>query len=293
VFVAANQLRMDLAALLMAILLGGLQFFGLSMLGPANSPTDAILSISGFSQTVVITLIALFVITRGLEKSGITHWMARQILALGGKSESRLIALFTALTAFLSLFMNNLAAGALVLPSAMEASRRTGIRPSKLLIPVAYGSLLGGAATYFTSANIIMSDLLRIAHPPQAPLNILDFTPTGGLIALAGILLFGLMGKRLLPDRQPAAEQAVARQTGSELEDIYQISERLWEAHIREDSPVIDKTLGMSELGRNWGITVAAIQRGHENFVLPSSDQKIHRDDVLFLLLGGKKRSPD
>ena len=110
--------------------------------------------------------------------------------------------------------MNNLAAAALVLPGALEVSRRTGIRPSKLLIPVAYGSLLGGAATYFTTANIIVSDLLRIANPPQTPLHILDFTPTGGLIAMAGILFLGLFGKRLLPDRQPPAEPRPATQTG-------------------------------------------------------------------------------
>ena len=100
--------------------------------------------------------------------------------------------------------MNNLAAGALLLPSALEAARRTGIKPSKLLIPVAYGSLLGGVATYFTTANIIVSDLLTIAKPPQARLGMLDFTPTGGLIALAGIAFLALFGKRLLPDREPS-----------------------------------------------------------------------------------------
>jgi Na+/H+ antiporter NhaD/arsenite permease-like protein len=214
ILVMINHLRIDIAALSMAVLLGFFQLLGIGMLGPADSPGEAIKAISGFSQPVVITLISLFILTRGLEKSGLTRWLAQQILRISGKNEGRLIALFAALTALLSLFMNNLAAGALVLPSAMEASRRSGIRPSKLLIPVAYGSLLGGSATYFTTANIIMSDLLRIAHPPQAPLHILDFTPTGGLIALAGILFLGIFGKRLLPDREPAAEQTAVRRTG-------------------------------------------------------------------------------
>jgi di/tricarboxylate transporter len=208
--VMLNRLRLDVAALLMAVVLGGLQWLGLGLLGPANSPGDAIKSISGFSQPVVITLISLFILTSGLEKSGATRWLAQQILRIGGKSESRLIVLFATLTALLSLFMNNLAAGALALPSAMEAARRSGIRLSKLLIPVAYGSLLGGVATYFTTANIIVSDLLRIANPPQAPLHILDFTPTGGLIALVGILFLGLFGKRLLPDREPAIMNQMA-----------------------------------------------------------------------------------
>ena len=90
--------------------------------------------------------------------------------------------------------MNTLAAGALLLPSALDASRRTGIKPSKLLIPIAYGSMLGGAATYLTTANIIISGLLPLANPPQAPLGFFDFTPTGGVVAL----LLGLSSLRSL-----------------------------------------------------------------------------------------------
>lgn len=290
ILVLINRLRIDLAALLMAVLLGGFQLLGLGMLGPVNTPEYALKAISGFSQPVVITLISLFIVTRGLEKSGATRWLARHILRIGGKSENRLIALFAALTAFLSLFMNNLAAGALVLPSAMEASRRSGIRPSKLLIPVAYGSLLGGSATYFTTANIIMSDLLRIAHPPQAPLHILDFTPTGGLIALAGILFLGLFGRRFLPDREPASEQAAARHTGDELENFYQINERLWEAKVLGDSAITGKTLSVSGIGERFGVTVAAIRRDQRNLILPSADQSIYQGDIL-LLIGREEKT--
>src|SRR5512146_1500749 len=145
-FVVASRLRMDLAALIMAASLGILQLSGVAVLGAANSPRDAIKAISGFSQPVVITLLSLFIIARGLDKSGVTRWIARRVLKVGGGNESLLIALFAATTAFFSLFMNNLAAGALLLPSALEVARRTHIKPSKFLIPVAYGSLLGGAA---------------------------------------------------------------------------------------------------------------------------------------------------
>ena len=112
--------------------------------------------------------------------------------------------------------MNNVAAAALVLPGALDVARRTGIKPSKLLIPVAYGSMLGGAATYFTTANIIVSNLLQTANPPQKPLNVFDFTPIGGLIAVTGILFLGLLGNLLLPDREPLQEQKKANCTGLE-----------------------------------------------------------------------------
>jgi di/tricarboxylate transporter len=282
--VFANRLRMDLAALSMALMLGILQWFGLGMLGPENAPKEAVKAISGFSQPVVITLISLFILTRGLEKSGFTRWLARCIVRLGGKNEGRLIALFAAGTAFLSLFMNNLAAGALLLPGAMEVSRQTGIKPSKLLIPVAYGSLLGGAATYFTTANIIVSDLLRIANPPQSPLHLLDFTPTGGLIALAGIAFLWIFGKRLLPEREPAAGQALARRTGSELEDLYSLGERLWQAQVLPASSLVGKTLLQSQIGEKWGVTVAAVARQKGEFVLASAELEICGGDVLLVI---------
>ncbi len=207
VLAAFNRLRMDLAAILMAVILGILQFLGFGFLGPANTPANSVKSISGFSQPVVITLIALFIITSSLEKSGVMVWIARRISAIGGKNETLIVALLTSVSVILSLFMNNVAAGALVLPGAIQVSRHTGIKPGRLLIPVAYGSLLGGMATYFTTANIIMSDLLLTTQPPQAPLHILDFTPTGGLIAIAGILFLAFCGRYILPSSQPAHTQ--------------------------------------------------------------------------------------
>jgi di/tricarboxylate transporter len=228
VFVVAGRLRMDLAALLMAAALGILQFLGLEILGPAGVK-EAIRSVLlGFSQPIILVLISLFFLTRALERSGISRWLAWQLLRVGGVSPGRLIAIFAATSAGLSLFMNNLAAGALMVPIAMEAARRIRVSPSKLLIPVAYGTLLGGSATYFTTANIIVSGLLPNAHPPQAPLDILAFTPVGGLIAIAGILYLSLLGPRLLPERHPTDEQSFARLTGSELEEFFALSERLW-----------------------------------------------------------------
>ncbi len=278
-----NRLRIDVAALIIAIALGAAQFLGLGVLGPANSPDDAVKAMAGLGQPVVVTLLSLFIMTRTLDKTGVTRWIARRLVKIGGQSETRLIALFAASTALLSLFMNNLAAGALFLPSAMEAARRTGVRPSKLLIPVAYGSLLGGVATYFTTANIIVSDLLTAANPPQAPLHVLAFTPTGGLIALAGIAYLAVFGKRLLPDRQPAAEQLMARSTGSELEDFYHLGERLWEARVLPESPLAGKPLVQTGIGGQLGLAVIAIWHGRQAIFGPAPQQVIRPGDILLL----------
>jgi di/tricarboxylate transporter len=288
VMVAMNRMRMDVAALLIAAALGVAQFSGLGILGAPDTAHDAVKMLSGFSQPVVITLLSLFIVTRSLDKTGVTRWLARRILAVGGQSEGRLIILFAAATALLSLFMNNLAAGVLLLPTAMNVCRRTGIKPSKLLMPVAYGSLLGGTATYFTTANIIASDLLTTANPPQVPLHILDFTPTGGLIVLAGVLFLGLFGKFLLPEREPHPEQVMVRQTGSELEDAYQLGERLWEACVPTGSPIIGQNIQQTNI-RRLGIAIAAIWRGHHALFAPDRQQVLEADDIL-LLVGREER---
>ena len=289
VFVGLNRLRMDIAALLIALILGLGQFVGLGLLGAAHTPQAAVNAISGLSEPVVLTLLSLFIMTQALDKAGITRWIARRLIRLGGQSERRLIVLFASATALLSLLMNNLAAGALLLPSAMETCRRTGIKPSKLLIPVAYGSLLGGSATYFTTANIIMSNLLTSAQPPQPMLHILAFTPTGGLMALAGIAFLALFGDRLLPDRSPSPEQMMARRTGSDLEDYYQLNERLWEAWVLPDSPLTNKTLVECGLGEQLGLAVAGVWHGRQAIFAPSPEQVIRSGDIL-LVVGREER---
>lgn len=287
--VSMDRLRADVAALTIALLLGIGQFLGLGVLGKAHAPGEAIKAVAGLSQPVVVMLLSLFIITSGLEKSGVTRWIARKLLQIGSQSEGQLIGMFAATTALLSLVMNNLAAGALVLPSAMEISRRTGIKPSKLLIPVAYGSLLGGAATYFTTANIIMSNLLMTANPPQTGLHILDFTPTGGLIALAGIVFLALFGKRWLPEREPAPELMMARLTGSELEEQYRLGERLWEAEVLPDSPLSGRRLSESGIGERFGLVVAGVWHGHQAIFAPPPDQIIQPKDIL-LIVGREER---
>ena len=287
--VLSGKLRIDAASVFIAVSFGIAQFMGMGILGEPGNPAAAARALSGFSQPVILTLVGLFVITRSLDKSGITRWMARHMLRIGGSSERKLIALFAGTAAVFSLIINNLAAGALVLPSAMEVARSSGIKPSKLLIPVAYGSLLGGAATYFTTANMIVSNLLTTTDPPQEPLHILDFTPTGGLIALAGIAFLSLLGHRYLPDRESPLEQMRARLTGSDLEDYYQLGERLWEARVVPGSTVANKPLSESRIGERLGLVVAGVVHKQQAVYAPSPERFIHSGDLL-MLVGREER---
>jgi len=281
--------RVDLAALFMTVALGGAQFLGLGVLGGADSPEETLLAISGFSQPVVITLIGLFILTQSLTNNGVMIWLGQRLSAAGANSETRLVFLYALAAAALSLLMNNVAVGALLLPSAIQVSRRAHIRPSKLLIPISFGTALGGMATYFTTANIVMSNLLTIAEPPQEPLGILSFAGVGGLAAAAGILYLGFFGHRLLPNREPGPEQALARRGSDELESLYSLGDRLWEARVLPNSLYSGHTLKQTRIGERFGLAVIAIWHGRHAVFTPAATEPLQSGDVL-LLVGREER---
>ncbi len=249
--VVLNRWRVDVAALFMMVVLGSAQFLGFSILGDASSPQQTLLAISGFGQPAVVTLIGLFILTQTLTNNGVMLWLGQRLAMAAASSVTRLIFVFTFSSALLSLLMNNVAVGALLLPSAMQAARKARIRPSKLLIPIAFGTALGGMATYFTTANIVMSNLLVIANPPQAALGVLSFAATGGLIAVAGIIYLTLIGRRLVPSRQSGFEQELARRPSAELEGLYAVTERLWEARVNKFPPWLAVAFRKAPLEKN------------------------------------------
>jgi di/tricarboxylate transporter len=287
--VMRGRWRMDVAALLMMAALGLAQFFGGGILGKPQTPADAILAIAGFSQPVIITLIGLFILTQALTANGMMQWMSQQMMRLGGGTEGRLIFLFAGSAALLSLLMNNVAVGALLLPGAMQVSRRTRLPPSKLLIPIAFGTALGGMATYFTTANIILSNLLINASPPQAGLDFRSFFPVGGLIALVGILYLAILGRHLLPSRQPGPEQILARRSSAELERLYALGERLRLGRVAAHSPLVGQSLQQSRIGELLGIVVVAIWRKRQAIFNPLAAEVIQPGDML-LLVGNEQR---
>ena len=281
-FVFRGKLREDVAAMLMAISLGLAQYLGLGIVGPENTPSAAGNALTGIGTPEVITLISLFILTACLDKYGLTKWIAEKLLSIGGKSESRMIGLFSLTAALLSMIMNNLAAGALLLPSALEASRKSGIKPSKLLLPIAYGTMLGGAASYFATANIIVSGLLPLANPPQARLQFLDFTPTGGLVAIVGILFLTIFGRYILPDKEPPQIKNV--KSGDDLSRAYKLHERLWEATVSGSSSIVGKSMADARLGEALGITILGIKRNSKNIPVDLTNIIILPNDILFVI---------
>jgi di/tricarboxylate transporter len=146
-----------------------------------------------------------------------------------------------------------------------------------LLLPVAYATLLGGMATYFTTANIVMSDLL--IRQGSRPLGMRDFVFTGGLVALAGMAFLATVGRRLLPHRDVSDVDPESDYFG-----LYKLGERFWELHVTPDSRLAGQTIEESQIGRRLGIRILAIRRRGRLFLMPGAGIGILPGDVVVAL---------
>ncbi|NTU83717.1 MAG: SLC13 family permease [Chloroflexales bacterium] len=270
--IVSNRLRADLTALLVLIALGVSQVL---------TPQQAF---SGFSNSAVITIVGLFVITAALEQTGVVQWVAARLAGLSGRHEGRMVAVFMGAGALLSLVMNNIAAGAVLLPAAVRVARQAEVPPSKLLIPLSFGTLLGGMATLFTTANIILSG--NLVAQGQAGLTMGDFLRSGGPLVLTGAAYMLLLGRRLLPARDSVGHAALPE---VDLRATYQLDERLWEVRIPPAATVAGRTLAQGRIGATTGATVLAIWRGREALLHPEPDAVLHGGDLL-LMLGREER---
>ncbi|MCB0109490.1 MAG: anion permease, partial [Caldilineaceae bacterium] len=270
ILIISNRLRADLIAILVLAVL------------PLTGIITYQEALSGFSRSVVITIIGLFIITQALEDTGVVQQIAGWLRQLGRGSETRLLTLFMTVGALMSLVMNNIAAGAVLLPAAVQVGRESDVPPSKLLLPLAFGTLVGGMATYFTTANIILSSILR--DQGQEGLNMADFVPTGGLIVIAGLLFMLVAGRFMLPSRETVGQSASPFTLSRNLAEMYQLHDQLWEVEVPPTSDLVGVSLSESKFGQELGLTVVAIWRGHQALLNPGPNEVIQGRDFLVVL---------
>lgn len=219
-------------------------------------------ALAGFSSTAVLTIGALFIVGGGVMNTGLAGTIGRRILAIAGHGETRLIVVLMAAVALLSGVMSDTGTVAVLLPAAIVLARNANISPSRLLIPLSYGSLLGGASTLIgTPPNIIVRDVLASAG--YQPFNFFSFTPMGVILTVSGILFMGLIGRRLLPDRRPQID-AQRVPTPKELVTEYRLPDQMLRLRVRRGSDMIGKTVAQTQLGRDFGVVVLQILRPAE-----------------------------
>jgi di/tricarboxylate transporter len=271
-----ERLRADLVALLVVVALG------------TTGVLTAEETFSGFSRSAVITLLAIFILAAGLERTGVTRQVGDLLVRVAGKSEQRLVVVVMLAGAFLSLFMNNIAAAAVLLPPVSGAAKRSGVNPSRLLMPLAFGTILGGMATLLTTTNIVVSSLLR--DRGLTGFGLLDFAPLGLPLVAAGVAYMALWGRRQLPSRSPAQLYEDLQRQEADLAEVYHLGETLSRAGVPESSRLVGETLAGSRLRETYGVNVLAIERDDRILRAPSPDQRLLAEDVL--ILNGELAAP-
>lgn len=249
--------------------LGVLLFLILTGLLPAEE------AFAGFGSDVVVMMLGLLVLVAALIRTGVTYFTGRAILRWAGADVNQLVLVVMIAAVMLGAFMSNTAATAFLLPVVIGLARRAKVSEAKLLMPLAFASILASSITLAsTSTNIIVSGLMTRYDMP--PMGMFELTLVGLPIAVVGVIYMFTLGRYLVPDRIPVkpSEEISVR--------VY-----LTEILILPNSPLIGKTLSESGLGRDLDLTVLRIDRGEESRHVPQATTCLGEGDVL--LVEGKR----
>jgi di/tricarboxylate transporter len=232
------------------------------------SPADAF---SGLSSTATVTVAAMLVLSAGVERSGVMDALATRFARLGEQGERRLLLALLAPIALLSAFLNNTPVVALMVPVVLAVSRKTGVQPSRLLIPVSYVSILGGTCTLIgTSTNILVDSLYRESGGPG--FGMFEFSGLGMVYLLVGGAYVVLLVPRLLPHRTALAEVMHATQPGQFVTEV----------SVPADSGLVGRRLAQV-FGEAKDIRVLEIVRDEEAALGPDPDTVLRAGDLLLV----------
>ncbi|HSX86533.1 MAG TPA: SLC13 family permease [Pseudomonas sp.] len=225
---------------------------------------------AGFGHPAVITVACVLVLSHGLRITGAVNALARRLLPQK-PGPMLAIAALTGLGALLSAFMNNVGALALLMPVALQIADKQGIPAGRVLMPLAFGTILGGMTTLIgTPPNLIVSSFR--AQSGSGPFAMFDFSPVGVAVALAGVAFIALLGWRLVPKR--TVSNAASFDTGT----------YLTEARVREGAKVVGKTLREVEaLLDEADAQVIGMVRNKFRISAPDPRRVLQADDILLL----------
>ena len=257
--------EVDVAAISIMVLLGLMSFAGPLLFGLEYPFVSTQHLFDGFASNAVMSIIAVMIIGKGLDKTGVMNVVAGYILKHGGKTEKRIIPLISSTVAIISSFMQNVGAAALFLPVVSRISARTGLPLSRLLMPMGFCAILGGTVTLVGSSPLILlNDLILTSNqalPPDQKMSafgLFSVTPVGLALVATGVIYFMLLGKYVLPTGQTESSTVGANVMGY-FRDVYGIDYALFEVTVIQNSPLVG--LKFDDVESNSHIRIIATQR--------------------------------
>ncbi len=228
---------------------------------------------SGLGHPAVVTVAAVLVISRGLLNSGVVDTLARYLIRVGDRPWVQ-VATLTAIVALFSGFINNVGALALFIPVAVWMSRQSGRSPSLLLMPIAFGSLLGGTLTLIgTPPNIIIASYR--GQYSDSPFGMFDFLPAGLAITLGGVLLISLVGWRLIPQRKKHVSSPELFEIGDYLTELIVLKGSRFDGRILHDL--------YTAIEGEVEVVVLGLVRCGQLTELPSEYEVLREGDILMV----------
>jgi di/tricarboxylate transporter len=275
VLFATEKIPIDIVTLLLVI--------GLVLTGTLNVSE----AFAGFGNDIVITIAGLFVLTGGLVKTGVVDLVGRRLHRIAGGNEFKLTTLIMFTAAACASVMKNTTTTAMFVPVVLGIAQRARVQPSKLLMPLAFGAILGGTCTLIgTSTNLAVSgglaklgqnqELLQhfqVSPQALAPFTMFELTPVGIAIVVVGMLYMLLLGLRLLP----------ARGSADSLVEQYGMRQYISEVVVVEGSPLAGKTLEEGNLSEMLDLTVIGIIRGKQGRLPPRGEEVLQAGDLLLV----------
>lgn len=227
--------------------------------------------LAGFGNDIIITIGGLFILVGGLVKTGIVDLIGRRLYKIAGDNELLLTALIMAVAAIAASVLKNTTTTAMFLPVVLGLAAKAKIPPSKLLMPLAFGAILGGSCTLIgTSTNLAVSGAIQ--RYGQQPFSMFELTPVGIIMVAAGMLYMLFIGRKLLPTS--GGEDSLA--------DRYSIREYVSELLVLPGSRFVGKTIGNSNISADLELNVLGVIRGDER--LPGrSYVRIEENDLLIV----------
>lgn len=278
-FFVSGKVRSDIVAL--CALIGLLVFQILT-------PEEAL---SGFSNSVVIMMVGLFVVGGAIFQTGLAKMISSRILKLAGKSELRLFLLVMLVTSAIGAFVSNTGTVALMLPIVVSLATNAGMNPGRLLMPLAFASSMGGMMTLIgTPPNLVIQDTL--VHAGFEPLSFFSFLPIGLICMLTGIVVLLPLTKWFLSKRRKKDENASSGKSLNELVKEYGLSDNLFRLQSVSGSLLVGQTVQGLDVRRKYGLNILEVRRGEASqhrFLktvtqkLASPDTVIQAGDVLYV----------
>jgi di/tricarboxylate transporter len=241
--------------------------------GPVNlTEISAAEGTSGFASSATLTVLAMFVLSAGVQRTGIIQILGRHVARFTRDSLSRQLGATMSLVGPISGFINNTAAVAILLPMVTDLAHEGGTSPSKLLIPLSYASMFGGMLTLIgTSTNILASDIVARPEYLGRPFSMFEFTALGFVVSIAGFVYLLTVGRWLLPERIRAED---------DLTEEFGMADYLTEVVVREDSPLVGETVQSGLEDTDFDVDLVQLIRGNQVFLEPLAPKVIQAGDV-------------